>query len=107
MRAVDPSYAAQAGEVLFLDYATEAQLAAKFPAYAPPAPSRPTVPKSTVMARVTAAGKMAAAQSALWAEPDQFAKWFAPDQPSVNCDDQATVAFISALGLDPAVILAP
>lgn len=31
MRAVDPSYAAQAGEVLFLDYATEAQLARNSP----------------------------------------------------------------------------
>jgi hypothetical protein len=67
----------------------------------------PTVPKSTVMARVTAAGKMAQAQSNLWAAPDQFAKWFAPDQPVVNCNDPATVAFIQGLGLDPNVILAP
>lgn len=68
---------------------------------------RQMVAKSTVMARVTAAGKMAAAQAALWAQPDQFAKWFAPDQPDVYCDDAATVAFITALGLDPAAILAP
>jgi hypothetical protein len=76
---------------------------------APPAPPAvtPTVPKSTVMARVTAAGKMSQAQSNLWAAPDQFAKWFAPDQPVVNCNDPATVAFVQALGLDPNVILAP
>ncbi len=66
-----------------------------------------TVPKSVVMARVTAQGKMAQAQAALWAAPDLFAKWFAPDQPIVNRDDPATVAFIKALGLDPTVILAP
>lgn len=66
-----------------------------------------TIAKSTVMARVIAAGKMAQAQSALWASPDDFARWFAPDQPVVNCNDPATVAFITNLGLDPTVILAP
>lgn len=107
MRAVDADYVAQPGEVLFPDYATSEQLVAAFPGYAPPLPPKPTVAKSLVMARVTAANKMAAAQAALWAQPDQFAKWFAPDQPNVNCDDPATVAFVTALGLDPAVILAP
>ncbi|MGX5806204.1 hypothetical protein ACWGS9_34290, partial [Bradyrhizobium sp. Arg314] len=72
--AVDPDYVAQAGEAVFSDYATETQLAATFPAYAPPPPPRPMVAKSTVMARVTAANKMGQAQSALWAQPDQFAK---------------------------------
>lgn len=66
-----------------------------------------SVLKSTVMARVIAANKMAQAQSTLWANPDQFARWFAPDQPLVNCTDPDTVAFITSLGLDPTVILAP
>lgn len=33
MRAVDDTYAAQQGEVLFADYATHEQLAATFPLY--------------------------------------------------------------------------
>lgn len=70
-----------------------------------PAPT--TVLKSTVMARVIAANKMGQAQTALWANPNQFARWFAPDQPLVNCNDPDTVAFITALGLDPTVTLAP
>lgn len=70
-----------------------------------PAPT--TALKSTVMARAIAANKMAQAQTALWANHDQFARWFAPDQPLMNCDDPDTVAFITALGLAPAVILAP
>ncbi|MGX5806195.1 hypothetical protein ACWGS9_34240, partial [Bradyrhizobium sp. Arg314] len=105
--AVDPDYVAQAGEAVFSDYATETRLAATFPGYAPPTPPRLTVAKSCVMDRVRAANKMAQAQTALWANPDQFSQWFAPDKPFVNCDDLATVAFITALGLDPTVILAP
>lgn len=69
--------------------------------------TNPTVPKSIVMARVIAANKMADAQTALWANPNQFAQWFAPDKPDIECTDPATVAFVKALGLDPNVILAP
>ena len=107
MRAVENGYVAQVGEIVFSDYATEAQLATAFPGYVLSAPPRSMVAKSIVMERVIAANKMAAAQTALWAQPDQFAKWFAPDQPSVYCDDAATITFVTALGLDPTVILAP
>jgi hypothetical protein len=34
LKSVDPSYVAQTGEVLFLDYATPAELTAAFPGYA-------------------------------------------------------------------------
>lgn len=107
MRAVDPDYTVQAGEVLFPDYATDAQLATAFPGYVPPKPPSPTVAKAVVMDRVISAGKMVQAQSSLWASPELFAKWFAPGYPDVDCDDHAAVTFITALDLDPAVILAP
>lgn len=106
MRAVDPGYIGVSGEIIFTDYATDAQLAVAFPGYQP-VTARTLVSKSTVMARVIAAGKMAQAQTTLWSMPDKFARWFAPDQPSVFADDPDTVAFITSLGLDPKVILAP
>jgi hypothetical protein len=105
MRAVDPDHVAQAGEVLFADYPTPAELAAAFFGYAPPVPAPATVLKSTVMARLTPA-QMATAYTTLTGNPVFFAKWFAPDKPFVNCDDPDAVSFVQALGLDPAVILA-
>jgi hypothetical protein len=107
MRAVDPDYVAQAGEAIFPDYATQAQLAAAFPGYVPPTPPRPSVLKSVVMDRVSAAGKMSSAYTMMTQNPDNFGKWFAPDKPFVYCDDPDAVAVVKALGLDPTVILAP
>jgi hypothetical protein len=106
MRAVDLDYVAQAGEVLFLDYATDAQLATAFPGYAPPAPPPITVLKSTVMTRLTKE-QMTQAWAMFTASPDLLGRWFAPDKPLVNCDDPDAVSFVKALGLDPNVILAP
>lgn len=68
---------------------------------------RPMVRKSTVQARLIAAGKMGDAYAALTTNADHFARWFAPDQPRVYCDDADSVAFLVALGLDPEVFLAP
>ena len=68
---------------------------------------RPMVRKSTVQARLIAAGKMGDAYAALTTSADHFARWFAPDQPRVYCDDADSVAFLVALGLDPEVFLAP
>ena len=59
-------------------------------------PARRTVAKSVVMA-----------YAMLTANPENFAKWFAPDRPVVYCDDPEAVAVVRALDLDPAVILAP
>jgi len=68
---------------------------------------RPMVRKSTVQARLIAAGKMGDAYAVLTTNADHFARWFAPDQPRVYCDDADSVAFLVALGLDPEVFLAP
>lgn len=75
----------------------------------PPAapPPRPTVLKSVVQSRIIEAGKMPDAYAALTANPIYFARWFAPDHPAVYCDDADAVTLVTALGLDPAVILAP
>jgi hypothetical protein len=65
-----------------------------------------SVKKSTVMARISAAGKIGVAFQALQSSPDKFARWFAPDKPVVNTNDPDAIAFITELGLDPNVILA-
>lgn len=70
-------------------------------------PARRTVAKSVVMIRITEKGKMAQAYAMLTANPENFAKWFAPDRSVVYCDDPEAVAVVRALDLDPAVILAP
>lgn len=76
-------------------------------AWSAPPVVRQTVLKSTVQARIIAAGKMTQAYSALTANAVYFARWFAPDHPVVYCDDADAVALVTALGLDPTVILAP
>lgn len=71
-----------------------------------PAPPQRTVPKSLVMTRLTDAGKINAAFTALMAKPELFARWFAADRPHVNANDPDTIAFLTALGVDPDAILA-
>lgn len=65
------------------------------------------VRKSTIVARLIAAGVIDEAVAALQASPDLFARWTAPDKGEVLADDSDTVAFLTNLGLDPAAILAP
>lgn len=72
-----------------------------------PPPPRQTVLKSVVQSRIIEAGKMGNAYAALTGNPIYFARWFAPDHPSVYCDDPDAVTLVTALGLDPSVILAP
>jgi hypothetical protein len=69
-------------------------------------PVRLSVLKSTVQQRIIDAGKMADAYAALTANPVYFARWFAPDHPVVYCDDPDAVGLVTALGLDPEIILA-
>lgn len=69
-------------------------------------PIRPSILKSIVQQRIIDAGKMDDAYAALTANPVYFARWFAPDHPSVYCDDPDAVGLVTALGLDPAIILA-
>jgi len=70
-------------------------------------PVRRMIAKSIVQARVINAGKMPDAFAMLNANPIYFARWFAPDQPAVYFDDPDAVGLVQALGLDPAVVLAP
>ena len=72
----------------------------------PPLPVRPSVRKSTVTNRLVAAGKIADAMTALLADAAAFGRWFAPDWPNVYCDDEQVVALLTAIGADPAEILA-
>ncbi|RUZ76914.1 hypothetical protein EN943_15650 [Mesorhizobium sp. M7A.F.Ca.US.006.01.1.1] len=104
-RAVDDDYQAAGDEVLFGDYATPVQLAEAFSEYGSVV-ERAKVPKSTVMQRLIDINKMDQAYFMLSSQPKFFARWFAPDHPSVFCDDPDAVAFVTALALDPAVILA-
>lgn len=75
--------------------------------YIEPPAERAMIAKSTVMQRIIDAGKMGSAFAALTANPIYFARWFAPDHPAVFSDDPDAVAFVVALDLDPATILAP
>jgi hypothetical protein len=72
---------------------------------APAAPLR-TVRKSVIVARLIAANKITAAVQAIMAKPDLFARWTAADRPEVRADDADTIAFLQAIGADPAAILA-
>ncbi|MER8628506.1 hypothetical protein NKH55_01850 [Mesorhizobium opportunistum] len=104
--AVDDDYQPTPGEVLFDDYATAEELAESFPGYSPVV-DRAKVRKSIVMQRLIDLSKMDQAYAMLAAQPTFFARWFAPDHPEVFADDPDAMAFVAALGLNPAVILAP
>lgn len=67
---------------------------------------RPMVRKSTVQARLIAAGKMEAAYAALTSNPIYFARWFAPDRTEVYCDDPDALFLLKAVGADPQIVLA-
>lgn len=71
-----------------------------------PVPTR-TVRKSVVMARADAAGKIAEGFAVLQANPVLFARWFAPDRPTVNSTDPDTIAFLQGIGLNAEAMLAP
>lgn len=72
-----------------------------------PSPAlRRLVPKSLVVERLHAAGKLAAAKAALDADLYARERWYAPDRPAVYTDDAEAVALLLAIGADPAAILA-
>jgi hypothetical protein len=75
-------------------------------AYAAPAMPPRKVLKSVIVTRLIAAGKIAQAVTAIQAAPDLFARWTAADKDDVNYNDADTIAFLQAIGADPAVILA-
>ena len=51
--------------------------------------------------------KIAAANAALEADPAKKARWYAADHPAIRADDADAIAFLQAIGADPAAILAP
>lgn len=65
----------------------------------PPAPPRPELPKSTVIARLDGIDKLNAVWTILNAMPVLFAKWFSPDWPNVYCDDPGMLQVFQAAGL--------
>lgn len=62
------------------------------------------VAKSTILSRL---GKVKSEQAFALASVDQQLRWNAPDKPMVNADDPETIAIISLIEEDPAIILAP
>lgn len=62
-----------------------------------PAPRR-QLPKSTVHARLTAVGKLAAAFAIIQGDPSLFGQWFAPDWPNVYVDDAGLLQVLQAAG---------
>ena len=74
---------------------------------AEPEDGKRLVPKSVIVSRLIAAGKIGAAKAALDASPAAFARWFASDRPAINHDDPDALALLTAIGADPETILAP
>jgi hypothetical protein len=75
-------------------------------AYAAPAVPPRKVLKSVIVTRLIAAGKIVQAVQAIQSAPDLFARWTAADKGDVNYNDADTIAFLQAIGADPATILA-
>lgn len=68
---------------------------------------RPSVRKSTIIARLNEAGKLQAASAALNADLYTRERWYAPDRPTIYTDDAEALALLNAIGADPEFILAP
>jgi len=71
-----------------------------------PHPPKRTVLKSVIVARLIAAGLVAAARAALEADAAAWGRWVASDRPAVNCDDPDALALLAAIGADPDAIMA-
>ncbi|MFY9699881.1 MAG: hypothetical protein WAK34_16465 [Rhodoplanes sp.] len=71
-----------------------------------PEPPR-LVLKSLIVQRLIDDEKIAAANAALEADPAKKARWYAADHPAIRADDADAIAFLQAIGADPAAILAP
>jgi hypothetical protein len=65
------------------------------------------VAKSLIVQRLIDAEMIAAANTALEADPAKKARWYAADHPAIRADDPDAIAFLQAIGADPAAILAP
>lgn len=72
-----------------------------------PHPPRRQVPKSVIISRLIAAGKIAVARAALEQDAAAYARWWAPDRPAINCDDPDALALLAAIDADVDGIMAP
>jgi hypothetical protein len=72
-----------------------------------PHPPRRQVPKSVIISRLIAAGKIAAARAALEQDAAAYARWWAPDRPAIHHDDPDALALLAAIGADAAAVMAP
>ena len=94
---------AAGGDVLYVlrPGQTPAEFLAELTAAADP-PARRLVPKSLIVARLNAAGLLAAAKGALDADLYARERWYAPDRPAVYADDPEALHWLlragSALG---------
>src|SRR5688572_27183807 len=68
---------------------------------------RRLVPKSVIVDRLNAAGKLGAARVALDANLYARERWYAPDRPAIYFDDPEALALLAAIGADAETILAP
>ena len=75
------------------------------PYVAPPAP-RCLVPKTAIVDRLQAAGKLAAARAALDAA-DLYTRERWNTRDAIFADDPTAIALLTAIGADPDAILAP
>lgn len=94
------------GKALAAQEARQALMAAEVAAATPPQRRRRLVPKSLIVSRLNAVGKLVAASAALSADLYARERWYAPDKPAVYADDEEVLALLKAIGADPAVILA-
>jgi hypothetical protein len=72
----------------------------------PEEPARRMVPKSLIIERLNAAGRLAAAKAVLDADLYTRERWYAPDRPALYFDDAEALALLAAIGADPDVIMA-
>lgn len=72
----------------------------------PPPPERRLVMKSLIISRLIDAKKISAAKAALDSDASAYARWWAPDRPSIYFDDPDAIALLKAIGADPDAILA-
>lgn len=68
--------------------------------------SKRLVPKSVITSRLIDSGKIEAAYKILNSNPIYWARWVAPDKPSIYYDDPDALALFKAIGVDPEIIMA-
>jgi hypothetical protein len=72
-----------------------------------PHPPKRQVLKSVIIARLIAAGKIAAAKAELEQDAAAYARWWAPDRPVINHDDPDALALLATIGIEAKAIMAP